>query len=183
MFALFNFTLKDVNEVDLFNKQNSRTQDEILENPEEYNCMSYAFGAYEWLLPFDHCERTYDILDELDIQPSLSTVKEIRDCLEDWGYNHPILIKLAIERMLETFPDLRRIKSFDELKEDEYGIVYATSWTGDFHFGRYEDGQWSHKQGWSPVAQVESEDEVFGMRYNGKGFRFAMKKGEVRIEC
>ena len=79
-------------------------------------------------------------------------------------------------------PDLRRIKSFDELKDDEYGIVYAAG-GDDFHFGRYEDGVWTHKRAKSRIEEVDCEDDVFGKRYNSKRFYFVMKKGEVRYEC
>ena len=72
--------------------------------------------------------------------------------------------------------------SIDELKDDEYGIVYAAG-GGDFHFGRYEDGVWTHKRGKSRIEEVDCEDDVFGKRYNSKRFYFAMKKGEVRYEC
>ena len=84
--------------------------------------------------------------------------------------------------MLKTFPDLRRIKNFNELKDDEYGIVYATG-GDDFHFGKCEDGIYSHKIGHLWAEKAETEDDIFGYRYNSKRFRFAMKKGAIRYEC
>lgn len=173
----------DVKDFDIFNHQNTRTEEDIKKSTGCYNCMSYAFGAYEWLLPLDTwCEDAGDILEELGIEYTEDLCNRIWDALAFNIYEDNILMKLAIERMLAMFPDLRRIKSFNELKDDEYGIVYAAG-GGDFHFGRYEDGVWSHKRGKSSIEEVDCEDDVFGKRYNSKRFYFAMKKGEVRYEC
>lgn len=173
----------DVKDFDIFNHRNTRTEEDIKKSTGCYNCMSYAFGAYEWLLPLDTwSEDAGDILEELDIEYTEDLCNRIWDALAFNIYEDNILMKLAIERMLSMFPDLRRIKSFDELKDDEYGIVYAAG-GGDFHFGRYEDGVWTHKRGRSRIEEVDCEDDVFGKRYNSKRFYFAMKKGEVRYEC
>lgn len=40
-------------------------------------------------------------------------------------YDHPIALELAAMMMLKCFPDMRRIHSFEDVKEDEYGIAYA----------------------------------------------------------
>ena len=145
--------------------------------------MAYAFGAYEWLLPLDTwSEDADDILEELGIEYTEDLWDRIRDALAAHIYGDNILMKLAIKRMLAMFPGLRRIKFFDELKDDEYGIAYAAG-GDDFHFGRYEDGVWTHKRGGSRIEEVGCEDDVFGKKYNSKRFYFAMKKGEVRYEC
>lgn len=181
----------DIDDLDIFNHQNTRTEEEIKNSPGCYNCMSYAFGAYEWLLPIDSgYDEAGEIVEELIGYGCLNGdthdfsdafYERIYEALRYGLYNYDILMKLAIERMLRSFPDLRRIKDFSELQDDEYGIVYAAG-NGDFHFGRYEDGVWSHKMGSYPIEAVNNEDEVFGIRYNSKRFRFAMKKGEVRYE-
>ena len=173
----------DVEDSDLFNHQNTRTEEDIKNSITCYNCMAYAFGAYEWLLPLDTWrEDVDDILEELGIEYTEDLWDRIWGALSSYIYEDDILMKLAIERMLSMFPDLRRIKSFDELKDDEYGIVYAAG-GGDFHFGRYEDEVWTHKRSKSRIEEVDCEDDVFGKRYNSKRFCFAMKKGEVRYEC
>lgn len=176
----------EVEDSDLFNHQNTRTEEDIKNSTTCYNGMAYAFGAYEWLLPLDtwseDVEDVDDILEELGIEYTEDLWDRIRDALEAHIYEDNILMKLAIKRMLAMFPDLRRIKSFDELKADEYGIVYAAG-AGDFHFGRYEDGVWTHKRAKSRIEEVGCEDDVFGKEYNSKRFYFAMKKGEVRYEC
>lgn len=173
----------DVEDSDLFNHQNTRTEEDIKNSTTCYNCMAYAFGAYEWLLPLDTwSEDVDDILEELGIEYTEDLWDRIRDALAAHIYEDNILMKLAIKRMLAMFPDLRRIKSFDELKDDEYGIAYAAG-GDDFHFGRYEDGVWTHKRAKSRIEEVGCEDDVFGKEYNSKRFYFAMKKGEVRYEC
>ena len=144
----------DVEDSDLFNHQNTRTEEDIKNSTTCYNCMAYAFGAYEWLLPLDTwSEDVDDILEELDIEYTEDLWDRIQDALAAHIYENDILMKLAIKRMLAMFPDLRRIKSFDELKDDEYGIVYAAG-GDDFHFGRYEDGVWTHKRAKSRIEEV-----------------------------
>lgn len=173
----------DIEVFDVFNHQNTRTEEDIEDSTSHYNCMSYAFGAYEWFLPLDTWnEDAEDILEELGIRYTKELCDRISESLEWNIFEDNILMKLAIERMLAMFPDLRRIKSFDELEDDEYGIVYAAG-GGDFHFGRYEDGVWTHKMGKLCIQEVDYEDDVFGERYDSERFRFAMKKGRVRYEC
>ena len=82
--------------------------------------------------------------------------------------------------MLKTFPDLRVVEDFDELKEDEYGISFACSYD-DFHFGKYEDGIWTAKCGGFPIHEYENEDEVFGDEYDSPRMRFAIKKNFNRL--
>lgn len=173
----------DVEDFDIFNHQNTRTKEDIKNSTGSYNCMAYAFGAYEWLLPLDTWdEDAGDILEELGIEYSEELCNRIWDALECNAFDDNILMKLAIERMLAMFPDLRRIKSFNELEDDEYGIVYAAGGR-DFHFGRYEDEVWTHKKGGLRIEEVNCEDDVFGSRYDSKRFYFAMKRGKVRYEC
>lgn len=176
---------EEIEEKDVFNRNNSHNYSELTSSFNDCNCMSYVFGAYEWMIPFDidiGIEDTTDILEELGIDYDEDLCAAIDNALDCLTFEHPLLIKLAIERMLKAFPDLRRIKNFNELKDDEYGIVYAAG-GGDFHFGKYENGIYSHKMGNLSVKEVKTEDDIFGHRYDSKRFRFAMKKGVVRYEC
>ena len=179
-----NFMVKEeIEENDVFNRNNSYDYSELISDFGDCNCMSYVFGAYEWMIPLDtEFEDATDILEELGIDYDEDLCAAIGNALDDLIFEYPLLIKLAIERMLKTFPDLRRIKNFNELKDDEYGIVYAAG-GGDFHFGKYENGVYSHKMGDLSAEEVETEDDIFGYRYDSKRFRFAMKKGVVRYEC
>lgn len=89
-------------------------------------------------------------------------------------YRYNLAVKLSIEHLLGAFDDLRRIHSFDELKEDEYGIAMAMSQI-DYHFVKYEDGVISHKRGGLEIEIAETLDDAFG-EYDSKRFFFAKKK-------
>ena len=64
---------------------------------------------------------------------------------------------------------------FDDLDSDEYGVVFACG-DDDFHFGRYDEGSYSHKQGSYQVEIAANEDEIFGDRYYSDRIYFAKKK-------
>lgn len=183
-FSLSELNKEKIIQFDLFNSGKTRSYSDIENGDyiEDYNCMAHAFGAYEWLIPLKIDEEDAgDIIEELGIEYSDELCDRLWEDLEFQNYDTPILLKLAVERMLKTFPELHQIKSFDELEDDEYGIVYAAG-GGDFHFGKYENGIWTHKIGDNPIEEVDCEDDVFGDRYDSKRFYFAMKKGEVRYE-
>ena len=143
----------------------------------DYNCMSYAFGIYEWLVPFNcHKVTPTDIIKELNLNPDNKRLYErLEFCLDYSDFFDKNMMAYAKKIMLKTFPDLRVVEDFDELKEDEYGISFACSYD-DFHFGKYEDGVWTAKCGGSPIYEYETEDEVFGDVYNSPRMRFAIKK-------
>ena len=86
----------------------------------------------------------------------------------------PYVIKIIIDNLMATFKDVRRIKDFSELQEDEYGVAMATS-LFDYHFAKYEDGIISHKMGGQAIEVVESLDDAF-KKYPSKRFFFAKKK-------
>lgn len=127
-------------------------------------------------------ENITDILEELGVSKTDNDYyeigNEIYNALWDSQYDNEWVMKLAEQRMLKSFKGLRKITSFDELKDDEYGIVYACG-GGDFHFVRYEDGVYSHKMGGEPICTLDSEDEGFGYRYDSRRIYFAMKNSEV----
>lgn len=90
-------------------------------------------------------------------------------------YAHPFALELAAYTMLQCFPDMRRVDSWTELRDDEYGIAY-TGGDGDFHFAKFIDGVISHKMGGSDIKEVESVEDAFLPRYNGRIVYFAKKK-------
>lgn len=181
---LNDLTSDKIEEFDIFNSRNTHNNDE--EDVWSYNCMGYAFRSYGWLLPFDgDYDIIDDILEELNMKNAELTDDEKEDLIQDLYnniYDNSFLIQLAITRMLKFFPELRPIDSFEELKENEYGIVYATC-SEDFHFGVYEDGVYSHKMGGLPIQTVENEDEIFYGRYDSKRYYFAMNKEFKIINC
>lgn len=178
--SLNELTPEQIEKLDIFNSYDTHSDDECC----DYNCMGYAFHSYGWLLPFDgDCDKVEDILEELNIDDITEDEKEdLSQDLYNDIYDNPTLIQLAITRFLRIFPELRLIDSFDELKENEYGIVYATC-SEDFHFGIYENGTYSHKMGSLPIQVAEDEDKIFYGRYDSKRFYFAMKKNFKTVNC
>lgn len=58
------------------------------------------------------------------------------------------LTDYAVKVMLEEFPTMRRVSSLEEIKPDEYAILFRLSSDGDFHFiKRDKGGHWRHKRG------------------------------------
>ena len=87
--------------------------------------------------------------------------------------------------LLHSFEWLRRISSFKELRDDEYGIVFAVG-HGDFHFVRYENGIFTHKMGGTDIEVVKKWKEAFRtpygdeVRYDAGHVFFAAKKEGLR---
>lgn len=94
-------------------------------------------------------------------------------------------INVAVDLMIKHF-NLRLIKSFEELKDNEYGIAFATTephFFNDFHFIKYVNGIVSHKMGGQPIElldikAVNKEIENFFNRldYNSEVYYFAKQK-------
>lgn len=93
-------------------------------------------------------------------------------------YDHPAALLLAVKLMLKAFPDMRLVHSFEELRNDEYGVSYAAG-GGDFHFCKYNNGVYTAKNGAQPIHKVADEDAAFGDRYDSEIFRFAKKISKV----
>lgn len=180
MFILGSFTEEDVREYDLFNANNTREDWELAGETSEYNCMAYAFGAFEWMVPYSCWSEDKDIKEiakEINLKKK-KHIETLAQALYYGDYDHPFAMKLAVTRMLKRFKGLRRIKSLKELQRGECGIAYACG-GGDFHFGTYIDGSWSHKMGSLDAEDVECEDDVFGDRYDSRRVYFAMKFSEI----
>lgn len=156
--------------------------DEIYQedNAECFNCMGYAFGCYAWMMPLDaYFEDGSDIAIEYSrnnggmIDAMID--ESIIDAVDSAYYANDYLMEVFVDRILKDFSDVRVINDFDELDSDEYGVVFACG-DDDFHFGRYDEGIYSHKQGGCTVEIVRSEDEIFGDRYYSDRIYFAKKK-------
>jgi len=91
------------------------------------------------------------------------------------NFSHEVSLLLAEKRILKIFSDVRKINSFEELKENEYGIAYAGGPT-DFHFARYDNGQISHKPGRSHIRKEKCLEDAFSCRYDSRKILFAKKK-------
>ena len=156
--------------------------DEIYQedNAEGFNCMGYAFGCYAWMLPLDaFFEDGSNVAIEYSRNNggiSDATIDEsIIDAVDSAYYANDYLMEVFVDRILKDFSDVRVINDFDELGSDEYGVVFACG-DDDFHFGRYDEGIYSHKQGSYQVEIAGNEDEIFGDRYYSDRIYFAKKK-------
>lgn len=145
-----------------------------------FNCMGYAFGCYAWMMPLDvYFEDGSDIAIEysrnnggmIDAMVDVSII----DAVDSAYYANDYLMEVVVDRILKDFSDVRVINDFDELDSDEYGVVFACG-DDDFHFGRYDEGIYSHKQGSYDVEIAGNEDEIFGDRYYSDRIYFAKKK-------
>ena len=150
------------------------------DNAEGFNCMGYAFGCYAWMMPLDaFFEDGSDIAIEYSRNNggmSDAMIDEsIIDAVDSAYYANGYLMEVFVDRILKDFSDVRVINDFDELDSDEYGVVLACG-DDDFHFGRYDEGIYSHKQGGYEVEIAGNEDEIFGDRYYSDRIYFAKKK-------
>ena len=150
------------------------------ENRECFNCMGYAFGCFAWMLPLDaffedgskvaiEYSRNNGGMTDATIDAS------IIDAVDSAYYANDYLMEVFVERILKDFSDVRVVDDFDELDSDEYGIVFACG-DDDFHFGRYDEGIYTHKMGSYEVEIARNEDEIFGSRYYSDRVYFAKKK-------
>ena len=156
--------------------------DEIYQedNAECFNCMGYAFGCYAWMMPLDaFFEDGSDIAIEYSRNNGGMTDamidESIIEAVDSAYYANDYLMEVFVDRILKDFSDVRVINDFDELDSDEYGVVFACG-EDDFHFGRYDEGIYSHKQGCYEVEIARNEDEIFGDRYYSDRIYFAKKK-------
>ena len=129
---------------------------------------SDLLDGFEYL--FRLCfDREYDEIDECDLA----------------DFDSKLCMDFCIFILLRSFKWLRRISSFEELKEDEYGIVFAIG-HGDFHFVRYENGIFTHKMGGTNIEVVKKWKEAFRspygneVRYDAGHAFFAAKKEGLR---
>ena len=150
------------------------------DNAEGFNCMGYAFGCYAWMMPLDaYFENGSDIAIEYSrnnggmIDAMID--ESIIDAVDSAYYANDYLMEVFVDRILKDFSDVRVINDFDDLDSDEYGVVFACG-DDDFHFGRYDEGIYSHKQGSYQVEIAGNEDEIFGDRYYSDRIYFAKKK-------
>ena len=150
------------------------------DNAEGFNCMGYAFGCYAWMLPLD---AFFEDGSNVAIEYSRNNGgrsdamidESIIDAVDSAYYANDYLMEVFVDRILKDFSDVRVINDFDDLDSDEYGVVFACG-DDDFHFGRYDEGIYSHKQGSYQVEIAGNEDEIFGDRYYSDRIYFAKKK-------
>lgn len=107
---------------------------------------------------------------------------------DEWDlseFDSKLSLDFCVFILLRSFKWLREIKSFKELNDDEYGIVFAIG-HGDFHFVRYENGVFTHKMGGMNIETVKKWKQAFrtpygdDVRYDAGHIFFAAKKEGLR---
>lgn len=144
---------------DPFNTANMRSVKNT--NKSSYNCGGYALGIFSWY----HPNKENDGM-EYKITNGFRTEKE-GQALTDY----------AVKVMLEEFPTMRRVSSLEEIKPDEYAILFRLSSDGDFHFiKRDKGGHWRHKRGGLHKIESIKTKDIFNIwcgRYDGPIVIFA----------
>ena len=134
---------------------------------------AYFEESFSQILPF--LQKTFKDtnIDEL--------YDDYRDIYYDSYYNNSIGLALCIEFMLKGMGDkLRRIKDWTELKNNEYGIVFAVS-DDDFHYVKYDqlNNTYSHKYGSCSIETLKDYESGFPQEYNSERIFLAMKREMV----
>lgn len=98
-------------------------------------------------------------------------------------YESELCRDFMVKYLTYCFPFIRKINNFSELTDEEYGVVYRTG-CEDFHFIRYENGEFSAKRG-DDIEEFDTEEEGFDenfeeMYYDSESIYFAVKKEEYR---
>lgn len=131
---------------DQFNVNNLRNVDNS--DKSGYNCAGYALQCFSWYMP---AERS----------------------MEFWGWEKDEVsfpfraTERAVSIMLRDFSDLRRIQSLDEVRNNEYAILFRLSSDGDFHYIRQvSNGHWYHKMGGAPRISTIRASEIFEVWFN-----------------
>lgn len=125
-------------EVDPYNRTNKRNVRNTKRST--YNCGGYALGTFSWFCPnkniFSYACYAYDTFTEA--KENTAT---------------------AVEYMLKKFSDLRIVNALDEVRPDEYAILFRVSSDGDFHFlKRDRRNHWWHKLGSGRIERIKTKD-------------------------
>lgn len=145
--------------LDGFNTCSNRT---IKNTPKgTYNCAGYALETFSWYLP----SKTM-----VPWEAYNRTKRSLYD-----------LTRRCIKQMLNDFPDIRVIKNLDEVKENEYPILFRCSTDGDFHYlKRAQNNNWYEKRGSINCIFKVKAEEIFdtwcGYRYDGPIVIFAKER-------
>ena len=140
---------------------------------DEYELQDYVERECE-----DGLENIYDILSEVNDYATDEEMDDAENLYWHHDYSSETALEIAALNMLKSFPDMRRVSSFDELMPDEYGIAYrGADW--DFHFAKYDQltNTITHKLGHNPIKKVNDLDDAFRpFGYKSKTILFAKKR-------
>ena len=159
---------------DPFNRNGERNRSNT--DTYDYNCGGFALGTYSWYMPYhsdDQMEvygRWDDIQMWLDVAKYANNIVDRTDARMTAHTYVVSLLNLFVERILEDFPTVRRVQTFEEIKPDERIILFRTG-ADDFHFiVSFDHKHWWHKYGSNCIEEL-CEDEVFDTEWaNGRYF-------------
>lgn len=141
----------------------SRERDVSNTDRQEYNCGGFALETFSWYIPYDG-DDYFELVDYYDEDLSLVT-------------------EHCVNHMLNEVPGLRLINAVSDARKDEKVVLFRVGPT-DFHYVKYEDGEYLHKIGSTPIMSM-SEEEVYSRawcygKYNGEIVIFALKPVDGR---
>lgn len=157
-------------QTDPFNRNGKRNRSNT--DTDAYNCGGFALGTYSWYVPYRSDEQMNIYAHWANIQMCLDA-GNIADRIDARAAAYPYvvsLLNLFVERILEDFPSVRRVQTFEEIKPDERIILFRTG-ADDFHFiVSFDHKHWWHKYGWNYIEEL-CEDEVLDTEWaNGRYF-------------
>ena len=161
-------------QTDPFNRNGKRNRSNT--DTDAYNCGGFALGTYSWYLPY-RLDEQMDIYDRwADIQMWLDAAEDADNTADNIIARAAIhtcvvsLLNLFVKRILEDFPSVRRVQTFEEIKSNERIILFRTG-ADDFHFiVSFDHKHWWHKYGWNCIEEL-CEDEVLDTEWaNGRYF-------------
>lgn len=124
-----------------------------------YNCGGYALETYDWFEFYmkEDREEVAAIFNELRLDKNDSGLRARIIHQVECGYFSDLNVqKYFVIELLKRFPKLRMIPDYKGLKNNEYGIALRFS-MDDFHFIKYKDHKFSHKQGELPPTVITDE--------------------------
>ncbi len=135
---------------DPLNRERHRTASNTRVNT--YNCAGYALECFSWYCP-RHGESSWRDYEFDSIEEAIKKTQ------------------IAVDTMLEDFPDLRVVQSLAEIRPDEYAILFRISSDGDFHYlKRDRQNHWRHKMGSGYATKIMPTKYIFDEwchRYDG----------------
>lgn len=157
-------------QTDPFNRNGKRNRSNT--DTDAYNCGGFALGTYSWYVPYrsDEQMNIYDLWANIQMCLDVDNIADRIDARETAHTYVVSLLNLFVKRILEDFPSVRRVQTFEEIKPDERIILFRTG-ADDFHFiVSFDHKHWWHKYGWNCIEEL-CEDEVLDTEWaNGRYF-------------
>lgn len=161
-------------QTDPFNRNGKRNRSNT--DTDDYNCGGFALGTYSWYVPYRSDEQRQIYERWANIQMWLDAAEDADNTADSLIARATVhtcvvsLLNLFVKRILEDFPSVRRVQTFEEIKPDERIILFRIG-ADDFHFiVSFDHKHWWHKYGWNYIEEL-CEDEVLDTEWaNGRYF-------------